>query len=70
MDAVLRVLCLTFTEGHTATSGTALYRCDLTAEAIRLTRQVLDRLPDGEVAGLLALDELRDAARGWATRAS
>lgn len=70
MDAVLRVLYLIFTEGHTASSGTALYRRDLTAEAIRLTRQVRERLPDdGEVAGLLALMLLTDARRTARLRA-
>ena len=64
MDAVLRVLYLVFTEGHTASAGTVLYRVDLTTEAIRLTRQVRERLPaDGEVAGLLALMLLTDARR-------
>jgi predicted RNA polymerase sigma factor len=46
MDAVLRVLYLVFTEGHTATAGAALVRVDLTTEAIRLARQVRSRLPD------------------------
>ncbi|MET1071830.1 MAG: DUF6596 domain-containing protein [Umezawaea sp.] len=61
---VLRVLYLVFTEGHTASSGTALNRVDLTTEAIRLTRQLHTRLPDdGEVTGLLALMLLTDARR-------
>ncbi|WP_433274030.1 RNA polymerase sigma factor [Actinosynnema sp. CS-041913] len=60
LDAVRHVLYLVFTEGHTASSGAALSRVDLTAEAIRLTR----RLPhDGETAGLLALMLLTDARR-------
>ncbi len=65
MDAVLRVLYLVFNEGHTASAGTALYRDDLTTEAMRLTRQVRERLlpGDGEVAGLLALMLLTDARR-------
>jgi len=50
--AVLRVLYLVFNEGYTASSGPALHRVELTAEAIRLARQLRDRLPgDGEVAG-------------------
>ena len=62
--AVLRVLYLIFNEGHTASSGPALHRVELTAEAIRLTRQLHRRLPaDGEVAGLLALMLLTDARR-------
>ena len=62
--AVLRVLYLVFNEGYTASSGPALHRVELTAEAIRLARQLHDRLPgDGEVAGLLALMLLTEARR-------
>jgi RNA polymerase sigma factor (sigma-70 family) len=68
--AVLRVLYLIFNEGSTASSGSALHRVELTTEAIRLTRQLRDRLPaDGEVAGLLALMLLTDARRPARTRA-
>jgi predicted RNA polymerase sigma factor len=64
LPAVLHVLNLVFTEGHTATSGMALQRTDLTAEAIRLCRALHARLPgEGEVAGLLALMLLTDARR-------
>jgi RNA polymerase sigma factor (sigma-70 family) len=69
MDAVLRVLYLIFNEGYTASSGSALQRVELTTEAIRLTRQLRERLPDdGEVAGLLALMLLTDARRPARTR--
>jgi predicted RNA polymerase sigma factor len=69
MAAVLHVLYLIFNEGYTASSGSALHRVELTAEAIRLTRQLRDRLPeDGEVAGLLALMLLTDARRPARTR--
>jgi RNA polymerase sigma factor (sigma-70 family) len=69
MDAVLRVLYLIFNEGYTASSGSALQRVELTTEAIRLTRQLSERLPDdGEVAGLLALMLLTDARRPARTR--
>ena len=62
--AVLHVLYLIFNEGYTASSGPALNRVELTSEAIRLTRQLRDQLPDdGEVAGLLALMLLTDARR-------
>jgi predicted RNA polymerase sigma factor len=62
--AVLHVLYLIFNEGYTASSGAELHRVELTAEAIRLTRQVHESLPDdGEVAGLLALMLLTDARR-------
>jgi predicted RNA polymerase sigma factor len=64
LAAVLHVLYLIFTEGHTASSGTSLQRVELTAEAIRLTRQLRLAVPDdGEVAGLLALLLLTDARR-------
>jgi predicted RNA polymerase sigma factor len=70
MVAVLHVLYLIFNEGYTASSGNELHRVELTAEAIRLTRQVLDILPDdGEVAGLLALMLLTDARRPARTAA-
>ncbi len=66
----LKVLYLIFNEGYTASSGTALQRVKLTAEAIRLTRQLRALLPDdGEVAGLLALMLLTDARRPARTRA-
>jgi RNA polymerase sigma factor (sigma-70 family) len=62
--AVLHVLYLIFNEGHTASSGPALQRVELSAEAIRLTRQLHRHLrDDGEVAGLLALMLLTDARR-------
>jgi RNA polymerase sigma factor (sigma-70 family) len=64
LTAVLHVLYLIFNEGHTASSGTQLNRVELTAEAIRLTRQLHQQLPDdGEMAGLLALMLLTDARR-------
>ena len=62
--AALHVLYLIFNEGYTASSGAALHRVELTAEAIRLTRMLHALLPaDGEVAGLLALMLLTDARR-------
>ncbi|MFD1930105.1 RNA polymerase sigma factor [Nonomuraea mangrovi] len=64
LTAVLHVLYLIFTEGYASTSGSDLYRSELAAEAIRLTRIVHGLLPrDGEVAGLLALMLLTDARR-------
>ncbi len=64
LAAVLQVLYLIFTEGHTASSGDALSRVELTAEAIRLARQLHAELPDdGEVSGLLALMLLTEARR-------
>jgi RNA polymerase sigma factor (sigma-70 family) len=62
LGAVLHVLYLIFNEGYTATAGRELHRGALTAEAIRLTRQLHRVLPDdAEVAGLLALMLLTDA---------
>jgi predicted RNA polymerase sigma factor len=70
ITAALRVLYLIFNEGYTATSGTELHRVELSAEAIRLARQLQDRLPsDGEVSGLLALMLLTDARRPARTTA-
>ena len=68
--AVRQVLYLIFNEGYTASSGPALHRVQLTAEAIRLTRQLHARRPgDGETAGLLALMLLTDARRAARTGA-
>ncbi|MBO2451576.1 sigma-70 family RNA polymerase sigma factor [Actinomadura barringtoniae] len=58
--SVLQVLYLIFNEGYTATSGPDLHRTDLTAEAIRLARQLPE---DGETSGLLALMLLTDSRR-------
>ncbi len=70
LDVVLHVLYLIFNEGYTASSGPHLQRSDLTAEAIRLVRDVHRLLPDdGEVAGLLALMLLTDARRPARTTA-
>ena len=69
LNAVRKVLYLIFNEGYTASSGPALHRVELSAEAIRLTRQLRGWLPaDGEVAGLLALMLLTDARRPARTR--
>jgi RNA polymerase sigma factor (sigma-70 family) len=64
LQAVCHVLYLIFTEGYAATTGPALVRADLCAEAIRLTRLLLRLLPeDTETAGLLALMLLTEARR-------
>ncbi|MCG3754573.1 MULTISPECIES: RNA polymerase sigma factor [Amycolatopsis] len=64
LDAVLAVIYLIFTEGHTASSGTDLTRPDLASEAIRLTRVLAALLPDEpEVLGLLALQLLTESRR-------
>jgi RNA polymerase sigma factor (sigma-70 family) len=64
VSALNHVLYLIYNEGYTASSGTCLHRADLTAEAIRLTRQLRALRPDaGETAGLLALMLLTEARR-------
>jgi len=64
LGAVLRVVYLVFTEGHTATSGEALIRGELCDQAIRLARALAGLLPgEPEVTGLLALLLLTDARR-------
>jgi RNA polymerase sigma factor (sigma-70 family) len=68
LGVVLHVLYLIFNEGYTTSSGPALQRTELTAEAIRLTRLLYRLLPDEtEVAGLLALMLLTDARRAART---
>ena len=64
LDAVLAVLYLIYNEGHLASSGSALVRDDLCAEAVRLTRLLAELMPDeAEVRGLLALLLLTSARR-------
>ena len=71
LGVVLHVLYLIFNEGYTTSSGPALHRADLTAEAIRLARLLHRLLPgEGEVAGLLALMLLTDARRAARTDAA
>jgi len=63
LDAVLRVIYLVFTEGYAASSGEALTRHDLSAEAIRLGRLLVELLPEPEAEGLLALMLLHESRR-------
>lgn len=63
LSSVLAVLYLVFNEGYASTSGDGLFRVDLSAEAIRLTRVLTELLPEPEVRGLLALMRLTDARR-------
>ena len=64
LGSVLAALYLIFNEGYAATSGEALVRRELCAEAIRLTRVLRTLMPDEpEVAGLLALMLLQDSRR-------
>jgi RNA polymerase sigma-70 factor (ECF subfamily) len=70
LDAVLRVVYLVFNEGYAASSGASVMRHDLSAEAIRLGRLLLELLPEPEVAGLLALMLLHESRRAARTSAS
>ena len=63
LEAVLRVIYLVFNEGYTASSGAALTRHDLSEEAIRLGRLLVELLPDPEAIGLLALMLLHESRR-------
>jgi RNA polymerase sigma-70 factor (ECF subfamily) len=69
LDGVLAVLYLMFNEGYAASSGEAMLRVDVTAEAIRLTRSLVSLLPgEPEVEALLALMLLSDARRAARVR--
>jgi RNA polymerase sigma-70 factor (ECF subfamily) len=63
LDTVLRVVYLVFNEGYLASSGQSLMRLDLSGEAIRLGRLLVELLPEPEVAGLLALMLLQESRR-------
>src|SRR5436190_4954568 len=66
LDSVLHVVYLVFTEGYSPSSGDSLTRHDLSGEAIRLGRLLVELLPEPEAMGLLALmllHESRSAAR-------
>ncbi len=63
LQAVLQVIYLVFNEGYSATSGDSLTRAELSAEAIRLGRLLMQLLPEPEVAGLLALMLLQESRR-------
>ncbi len=63
LGAVLAVVYLLFNEGYSASSGPSLTRADLSAEAIRLGRVLLELLPEPEVVGLVALMLLHESRR-------
>ena len=63
LGAVLRVIYLVFNEGYAASSGASVTRHDLSAEAIRLGRLLVELLPEPEALGLLALMLLHDSRR-------
>jgi RNA polymerase sigma-70 factor (ECF subfamily) len=70
LDAVLRVIYLVFNEGYSASSGSSLTRADLSGEAIRLGRLLIELLPEPEAIGMLALMLLQDARRAARTSPS
>lgn len=63
LDSVLHVIYLVFNEGYSASTGDAVTRHDLSAEAIRLGRLLVELLPESEAMGLLALMLLHDSRR-------
>ena len=63
LDTVLQVVYLVFNEGYSASSGESLTRPDLSGEAIRLGRLLVELLPESEVMGLLALMLLQESRR-------
>jgi RNA polymerase sigma-70 factor (ECF subfamily) len=63
LDAVLHVIYLVFNEGYSASSGASLTRHDLSGEAIRLARLLVELLPEPEAIGLLALMLLHESRR-------
>jgi RNA polymerase sigma-70 factor, ECF subfamily len=63
LDTVLHVIYLVFNEGYAASSGESLTRADLSAEAIRLGRLLVELLPEPEALGLLALMLLHESRR-------
>jgi RNA polymerase sigma-70 factor (ECF subfamily) len=70
LEAVLRVIYLAFNEGYAASSGAMVTRHDLSAEAIRLGRLLVELLPEPEALGLLALMLLHESRRAARTSAS
>jgi RNA polymerase sigma-70 factor (ECF subfamily) len=67
LDSVLRVVYLVFNEGYSASSGESLTRVDLSGEAIRLGRLLVELLPEPEAIGLLALMLLQESRRAART---
>lgn len=70
LDSVLRVVYLVFNEGYSASFGPSLTRADLSGEAIRLGRLLVQLLPEPEVTGLLALMVLHESRRPARTSAT
>src|SRR6185503_9790902 len=70
LDAVLRVIYLVFNEGYAASSGAVVTRHDLSSEAIRLGRLLVELLPEPEALGLLGLMLIQESRRAARTSAS
>jgi RNA polymerase sigma-70 factor, ECF subfamily len=70
LDSVLHVVYLVFNEGYFASSGESLTRHDLSGEAIRLGRLLIELLPEPEAVGLLALMLLHESRRSARTSPS
>jgi RNA polymerase sigma-70 factor (ECF subfamily) len=70
LDSVLRVVYLVFNEGYSASSGTQVTRRELSQEAIRLGRLLVELLPEPEALGLLALMLLHESRRTARTSAT
>lgn len=69
LDSVLQVIYLMFNEGYSASAGSEVTRRDLSTEAIRLGRLLVELLPEPEALGLLALMLLHDSRRNARTSA-
>ncbi len=67
LDAVLHGIYLVFNEGYSASSGESLTRADLSGEAIRLGRLLVELLPEPEAVGLLGLMLLQESRRAART---
>src|SRR3954469_14578728 len=70
LEAVLRVVYLVFNEGYSASSGDSVTRADLSGEAVRLARLIVELLPEPEAMGLLALMLLHESRRAARTSPS
>jgi RNA polymerase sigma-70 factor (ECF subfamily) len=68
LEAVLRVVYLVFNEGYSASAGESVTRAELSQEAIRLARLIVELMPEPEAMGLLALMLLQESRRAARSR--